>query len=135
MTEAILVTRSGKGKIRNSGFAERMITREERERGGERRVERRRFGLEQFLMKFPVTLNPRKLAAGVQNQVRGLRRRSNRKRNDKGGGVFEGELDGAVGGERREERRNRGRNRGGAFRERKREGEGERMGVGEGERE
>lgn len=65
MAEAILITRSGKGKIGNSGFAERVSTREEGERRRERRVKRRRFGLDEFLLNFVVTLNPRELAAGV----------------------------------------------------------------------
>lgn len=65
VAEAILVTRSGKSKIGNSGFADGVIAREEREGRGERRVKRRRFGLGQFSLNFVVTLNPRELAAGV----------------------------------------------------------------------
>ena len=69
VAEAILITRSGKSKIWNSGFADGVITREERKRRGERRIKGGGFRLGQggqsFLNLFVMTLNPRELAAGV----------------------------------------------------------------------
>lgn len=141
MAEAILVTRSRKGKIWNSGFADGVITREERKRRGERRIKGGRFRLGQggqFFLNLVMTLNPRELAAGVENQVSGLWRRSDRKRDDEGGGgVFERKLEGAMGGWLFGVKLGTvyWGNIGGFFRERKWEGERDGIGLGEGESE
>lgn len=51
VAKAILVTSGGESKIRNSWLANRMVTREDRERRRERRVKRRRG-------RFVVALDP-----------------------------------------------------------------------------
>jgi hypothetical protein len=72
VAEAVLVAGSWEGKIGNSGLANRVVTRENRERRGKRGVKRRRRrGLPRGLV---VALNPRELAAGVQHHLLGLRR-------------------------------------------------------------
>lgn len=71
VAEAVLVTGSGEGKIGNSGFTERVSTGEDRESGGERRVEGSHGG-----RGFIVTLNPRELASCVEDHLLKLRRSS-----------------------------------------------------------
>lgn len=51
VAKAILVTSGGEGEIRNSWFANRMVTGEDRERRGKRRIKGRRGG-------FVVALDP-----------------------------------------------------------------------------
>ena len=71
MAEAVLVAGSWEGKIGNSGLANRVVTRENREGRGKRGVKRRRRrGLPWGLV---VALNPRELAASVQHHLLGLR--------------------------------------------------------------
>lgn len=65
-----MVAGRGEGKVGNSGLANRVVTRENRERRGKRGVERRRRrGLPRGLI---VALNPRELAASVQHHLLGL---------------------------------------------------------------
>lgn len=88
VAEPVLVTRGWEGKIGNSGFTYRVVTGEEREGGRERRVKRRR---RRGLLRrcFFVALDPRQLAAGVENHLLGLRWGPYRERNDQSHRVFE----------------------------------------------
>ncbi|KAF7831124.1 hypothetical protein G2W53_013457 [Senna tora] len=100
VAEAVLVAGSGEGKIGNSRLAERVRAGEDRESGGERRVE----GSHGRSLLLVVTLNPRELASGIEHHLLNLRRSSNWKRHNQSHGVFEIRFEVEKKGGKREQR-------------------------------